>query len=123
MATLPNEIYDDIAKFFKIPSHKDLVFTSRRMKSIMEPFMRREKVRKLDEAAAEHEQCIQQRRYTTFSANQLDQLEALFQTTHYPDCFMREDLAINARMSEALVQVWFQNRRSKERKIQRMASA
>ncbi|KAI1693720.1 hypothetical protein Ddc_22568 [Ditylenchus destructor] len=45
MALLPNEIYDDIAKFVKISSYKDLVLTSSRMRRIMEPFMRRQKIR------------------------------------------------------------------------------
>ncbi|CAI5438571.1 unnamed protein product [Caenorhabditis angaria] len=59
------------------------------------------------------------RHRTIFSEEQLHILETTFLSTHYPDVATREKLAIQCALKEERVEVWFKNRRAKERKQKR----
>ncbi|BFZ04362.1 hypothetical protein BsWGS_07400 [Bradybaena similaris] len=59
---------------------------------------------------------------TTIKAKQLETLKAAFATTPKPTRHIREQLAQETGLNMRVIQVWFQNRRSKERRMKQLSA-
>jgi len=59
---------------------------------------------------------------TTIKAKQLEVLKAAFQATPKPTRHIREQLAKETGLPMRVIQVWFQNKRSKERRMKQLSS-
>ncbi|KFP08718.1 Homeobox protein NOBOX, partial [Calypte anna] len=63
---------------------------------------------------------VRKKSRTFYSAEQLEELEKMFQDDHYPDNEKRREIAAVVGVTPQRIMVWFQNRRAKWRKSEKL---
>ncbi|KFQ31500.1 Homeobox protein NOBOX, partial [Merops nubicus] len=63
---------------------------------------------------------VRKKSRTFYSAEQLGELEKMFQEDHYPDNEKRREIAAVVGVTPQRIMVWFQNRRAKWRKLKKL---
>ncbi|EMP38452.1 Rho guanine nucleotide exchange factor 5 [Chelonia mydas] len=63
---------------------------------------------------------VRKKTRTFYSAEQLEELERMFQEDHYPDNEKRREIAAAVGVTPQRIMVWFQNRRAKWRKLEKL---
>ncbi|NXU71474.1 NOBOX protein, partial [Oreotrochilus melanogaster] len=64
---------------------------------------------------------VRKKSRTFYSAEQLEELEKMFQDDHYPDNEKRREIAAVVGVTPQRIMVWFQNRRAKWRKSKKLS--
>ncbi|KAM8980871.1 homeobox protein NOBOX [Sarcophilus harrisii] len=65
---------------------------------------------------------VRKKTRTLYRTDQLKELERMFQEDHYPDSDKRREIALAVGVTPQRIMVWFQNRRAKWRKVERLNS-
>ncbi|XP_012877047.1 PREDICTED: homeobox protein NOBOX [Dipodomys ordii] len=63
---------------------------------------------------------VRKKTRTLYRSDQLEELERVFQEDHYPDGDKRQEIAQTVGVTSQRIMVWFQNRRAKWRKVERL---
>uniref|UniRef100_A0A8C8YIR6 NOBOX oosis homeobox n=1 Tax=Prolemur simus TaxID=1328070 RepID=A0A8C8YIR6_PROSS len=63
---------------------------------------------------------VRKKTRTLYRSDQLEELEKIFQEDHYPDSDKRREVAQTVGVTPQRIMVWFQNRRAKWRKLEKL---
>ncbi|XP_077896834.1 homeobox protein NOBOX isoform X6 [Ictidomys tridecemlineatus] len=63
---------------------------------------------------------VRKKTRTLYRSDQLEELERMFQEDHYPDGDKRREIAQTVGVTPQRIMVWFQNRRAKWRKVEKL---